>query len=155
MEYDISKKSAFQRSIKRADNFLEQGAESFVYVFGFYSLLEIFGVKIGKSDYPPKRAYTIFGNTVYRKDFFIYMVPVSNYGFVFRVEQLASYFAKRKEKFIPTIPAGIRMTSGSTELFGVSPKQALGMVIMARNIIDGRQKSFNSMSEMYSYYSSK
>ncbi len=62
---------------KKVEELQEKGAKSFVYVMGFYNLSEIFGVKIGKSDNPYKRAKQIFRYEDYtRKDFFMYIIPV-------------------------------------------------------------------------------
>ena len=162
MDFDFSENSAFNRAERRAYKYIKQGAQSFVYAFGFYDILKLFGIKIGKGDFPPDRAKQILSSKVYRKDFFIYMIPVYNYDLVFRVEQLATYFATRKETFDPTTPEGykiqeklIPMRSGSTERYGITPRQALGITVMARNIIDGKQKSFKTMTEMYDYYNSK
>jgi len=129
---------------KKVEDLQEKGAISFVYVMGFYNLSEIFGVKIGKSDNPYKRAKQIFRYEDYtRKDFFMYIIPVYKDGLVFRIERLAEYFARKKETFNPRSAEGYKiqeklvyMRSGSTERYGVTPKQALGMVVMARNQLE-------------------
>ena len=121
-------------------------------------------VKIGLGEQPIKRLSKI-GFNLFNPSHKIALFAMPDNVYPFRCEQLAHYYAKQATKRQGIEPEyyqftdqeyldnlGFIPTSGQSEFFAVTFKQAVGCASMARNNLESGKREFKTMSSIYSFY---
>ena len=121
-------------------------------------------VKIGLGVEPLDRLNTV-GFNLYNLKFKVALFAIPENVYPFRCEQLAHFYAEQamikkgieakyyqftEEEYLDKL--GFVPTSGQSEFFDVTFKQAVGCASMARNNLESGKRKFKTMSSIYNFY---
>ena len=137
-------------------------------VMNGYKVLYVCGidgmVKIGLGVKPLQRLATV-GFNLYNPKFKVAFFAMPENVYPFRCEQLAHFYAEQamKRKGTPVYyyqftdeeykdKLGFIPSSGQSEFFDVTFKQAVGCASMARNNLESGKRKFETMSSIYKFY---